>query len=137
VQKNAEAAIENGSQHSDVRNTRCAINGYCHSKRTTLQIDMVIVSAREMISRDGSAVRRDGAKKDLSIPAAGNLRSVRFDSATEPAITATTAQRIWQSSFRIDSVTAPGWRNWQTQRTQNPPRATSWGFDPPSRHQNN
>ena len=32
---------------------------------------------------------------------------------------------------------APGWRNWQTQRTQNPPRATSWGFDPPSRHQDN
>jgi hypothetical protein len=31
----------------------------------------------------------------------------------------------------------PGWRNWQTQRTQNPPRATSWGFDPPSRHQQN
>jgi hypothetical protein len=31
----------------------------------------------------------------------------------------------------------PGWRNWQTQRTQNPPRATSWGFDPPSRHQSN
>ena len=31
----------------------------------------------------------------------------------------------------------PGWRNWQTQRTQNPPRATSWGFDPPSRHQPN
>jgi hypothetical protein len=30
--------------------------------------------------------------------------------------------------------TEPGWRNWQTQRTQNPPRATSWGFDPPSRH---
>ena len=29
----------------------------------------------------------------------------------------------------------PGWWNWQTQRTQNPPRATSWGFDPPSRHQ--
>ena len=26
----------------------------------------------------------------------------------------------------------PGWRNWQTQRTQNPPRLiTSWGFDPP------
>jgi hypothetical protein len=23
------------------------------------------------------------------------------------------------------------------QRTQNPPRATSWGFDPPSRHQDN
>ena len=28
----------------------------------------------------------------------------------------------------------PGWRNWQTQRTQNPPIARSWGFDPPSRH---
>ena len=31
----------------------------------------------------------------------------------------------------------PGWRNWQTQRTQNPPTARSWGFDPPSRHQQN
>ena len=29
----------------------------------------------------------------------------------------------------------PGWRNWQTQRTQNPPSFGSWGFDPPSRHQ--
>ena len=28
----------------------------------------------------------------------------------------------------------PGWWNWQTQRTQNPPTARSWGFDPPSRH---
>jgi hypothetical protein len=28
----------------------------------------------------------------------------------------------------------PGWRNWQTQRTQNPPTFGSWGFDPPSRH---
>lgn len=31
----------------------------------------------------------------------------------------------------------PGWRNWQTQRTQNPPIFGSWGFDPPSRHQQN
>jgi hypothetical protein len=30
---------------------------------------------------------------------------------------------------------APGWRNWQTQRTQNPPGFGPWGFDPPSRHQ--
>ena len=30
---------------------------------------------------------------------------------------------------------SPGWRNWQTQRTQNPPIFGSWGFDPPSRHQ--
>jgi hypothetical protein len=29
----------------------------------------------------------------------------------------------------------PGWRNWQTQRTQNPPTFGSWGFDSPSRHQ--
>src|SRR5437868_15033503 len=28
----------------------------------------------------------------------------------------------------------PGWRNWQTQRTQNPPDFGPWGFDPPSRH---
>ena len=28
----------------------------------------------------------------------------------------------------------PGWRNWQTQRTQNPPIFGSWGFDSPSRH---
>ena len=31
----------------------------------------------------------------------------------------------------------PGWRNWQTQRTQNPPDFGPWGFDPPSRHQDN
>jgi hypothetical protein len=30
--------------------------------------------------------------------------------------------------------TEPGWRNWQTQRTQNPSEATPWGFDSPSRH---
>src|SRR5271155_2009809 len=29
----------------------------------------------------------------------------------------------------------PGWRNWQTHRTQNPPGFGPWGFDPPSRHQ--
>ncbi len=28
-----------------------------------------------------------------------------------------------------------GWRNWQTQRTQNPPGFGPWGFDSPSRHQ--
>src|ERR1700678_2396336 len=48
-----------------------------------------------------------------------------------------------QSAVRIEEplltklIDRPGWRNWQTQRTQNPPRATSWGFDPPSRHQDN
>src|SRR3981081_99312 len=31
----------------------------------------------------------------------------------------------------------PGWRNWQTQRTQNPPTFGSWGFDSPSRHHAN
>src|SRR6266699_483573 len=31
--------------------------------------------------------------------------------------------------------TKPGWRNWQTQRTQNPPGFGPWGFDSPSRHQ--
>src|SRR3954454_23178564 len=31
----------------------------------------------------------------------------------------------------------PGWRNWQTQRTQNPPGFGPWGFDSPSRHQPN
>jgi hypothetical protein len=38
---------------------------------------------------------------------------------------------------KLTAASKPGWRNWQTQRTQNPPRATSWGFDPPSRHQQN
>ena len=36
---------------------------------------------------------------------------------------------------RSTQITRPGWRNWQTQRTQNPPEATPWGFDSPSRHQ--
>jgi hypothetical protein len=42
-----------------------------------------------------------------------------------------------QEPSHRESPSKPGWRNWQTQRTQNPPRATSWGFDPPSRHQQN
>jgi hypothetical protein len=29
---------------------------------------------------------------------------------------------------------APGWRNWQTRRSQKPLGASPWGFDPPSRH---
>jgi hypothetical protein len=38
-------------------------------------------------------------------------------------------------SFNIkDFPSRPGWRNWQTQRTQNPPTFGSWGFDSPSRH---
>ncbi len=32
-------------------------------------------------------------------------------------------------------ASTPGWRNWQTQRTQNPPGFGPWGFDSPSRHQ--
>ena len=34
-------------------------------------------------------------------------------------------------------LTEPGWRNWQTQRTQNPPGFGPWGFDSPSRHHPN
>src|SRR5580698_8472870 len=34
-------------------------------------------------------------------------------------------------------ISQPGWRNWQTQRTQNPPGFGPWGFEPPSRHQQN
>src|SRR4051812_42617500 len=34
--------------------------------------------------------------------------------------------------FRV--APSPGWRNWQTQRTQNPPGFGPWGFDPPFRH---
>src|ERR1700678_4854050 len=29
----------------------------------------------------------------------------------------------------------PGWRNWQTQRTQNPPGFGPWGLNSPSLHQ--
>ena len=29
----------------------------------------------------------------------------------------------------------PGWRNWQTRRTQNPVLVREWEFDPPSGHQ--
>src|SRR5256885_1465863 len=40
--------------------------------------------------------------------------------------------------FRVEWLERfkPGWRNWQTQRTQNPPTFGSWGFDSPSRHHN-
>ncbi len=40
-------------------------------------------------------------------------------------------------TFGAGTEPRPGWWNWQTQRTQNPPTARSWGFDPPSRHHKN
>jgi hypothetical protein len=36
------------------------------------------------------------------------------------------------ASRRILDV--PGWRNWQTRRTQNPVLVREWEFDPPSGH---
>src|SRR5271155_5009625 len=45
------------------------------------------------------------------------------------------SMHCFRCTLNLHEGAAPGWRNWQTQRTQNPPRATSWGFDPPSRHQ--
>jgi hypothetical protein len=40
-----------------------------------------------------------------------------------------------QLSLIFRKSSEPGWRNWQTQRTQNPPTFGSWGFNSPSRHQ--
>jgi hypothetical protein len=31
-------------------------------------------------------------------------------------------------------MNVPGWRNWQTRRTQNPVLVREWEFDPPSGH---
>ena len=35
---------------------------------------------------------------------------------------------------RVKKYGMPGWRNWQTRRTQNPVLAREWEFDPPSGH---
>ena len=42
--------------------------------------------------------------------------------------------RRWIRLRWLVQIHEPGWRNWQTQRTQNPPGFGPWGFDPPSRH---
>src|ERR1700678_3205092 len=34
----------------------------------------------------------------------------------------------------VHFIIEPGWRNWQTQRTQNPPGFRPWGLDSPSWH---
>src|ERR1035438_3019692 len=53
-----------------------------------------------------------------------------------PGSTMTEAySKIATSAVQWKSLPSPGWRNWQTQRTQNPPTFGSWGFDSPSRHQ--
>ena len=38
--------------------------------------------------------------------------------------------------LEVAPFTLPGWRNWQTRRTQNPVLAREWEFDPPSGHHN-
>ena len=69
------------------------------------------------------------------------LRVGLCDTPTELARTRWRAfdgfQRPLQAARTRKSISSPGWRNWQTQRTQNPPIARSWGFDPPSRHHQN
>jgi hypothetical protein len=42
--------------------------------------------------------------------------------------------RRWIRLRWLVQIHEPGWRNWQTQRTQNPSEAIPWGFDSPSRH---
>ena len=36
--------------------------------------------------------------------------------------------------YHVTMAHVPGWRNWQTRRTQNPVLAREWEFDPPSGH---
>ena len=36
--------------------------------------------------------------------------------------------RVFVLLYQCSSNPKPGWRNWQTQRTQNPPGFGSWGF---------
>jgi hypothetical protein len=51
------------------------------------------------------------------------------------AVVKVRAKRLYVWFRLARSRDKPGWRNWQTQRTQNPPGFGPWGFDPPSRHQ--
>jgi hypothetical protein len=61
------------------------------------------------------------------------------DAATDTKITVSLATAIAEHQVGDLPPRAPfkkpGWRNWQTQRTQNPPGFGPWGFDSPSRHQ--
>src|SRR5579859_3912412 len=43
-------------------------------------------------------------------------------------------ERVYLFQVEWLESSAPGWRNWQTQRTQNPPGFGPWGFNSPSRH---
>ena len=56
---------------------------------------------------------------------------------THPRNRGRCCSRKWRYFFQAERLErfTPGWRNWQTQRTQNPPDFGPWGFDSPSRHQ--
>ena len=63
--------------------------------------------------------------------ATGTLPCETDDGLDEPP----SRRNSGDSAVQVVLVNKPGWRNWQTQRTQNPPGFGPWGFDPPSRHQ--
>ena len=56
---------------------------------------------------------------------------------TEDLFSKSSSTRLSQNFllYLLSHPCMPGWRNWQTQRTQNPPGFGPWGFDSPSRHQ--
>ena len=57
----------------------------------------------------------------------------RLKSATRAKTPGPPLQRAAGKLYNRCSV--PGWRNWQTRRTQNPVPAREWGFDSLPRHQ--
>ena len=84
-----------------------------------------------------------GVTRRRAKPCSGSPHSARSGSDKRwGKATASKSMRVASGAsrmryFELPTHPRPGWRNWQTQRTQNPPIARSWGFDPPSRHQQN
>ena len=121
-----------GSSHHDC--LHCRMGSLAPRERS---IGMVSESRASSTSRSGT---RDS---HCIVPAALHVRE-----PAEPSRLARAACRVAHfphgsilhkpcAILALANPPPPGWRNWQTQRTQNPPIARSWGFDPPSRHQQN
>src|SRR5882672_3497812 len=90
----------------------------------------------------GSLYRRsnrflDGKRKEMRRSGTRGVLAQRMFDSKQPAPTDDENKRPHVNDLgRFQApISSRGWRNWQTQRTQNPPTFGSWGFDSPSRHQ--
>src|SRR6266700_5329860 len=82
--------------------------------------EAVVITVTSIVAWHSHSVADE--REGEAVTSGDRLRSVR------PRIRALASNEALCDTLKAHPP-LPGWRNWQTQRTQNPSKATSWGFN--------